>query len=84
MMRVLHVCAELYPLLKTGGLADVTGALPPALARLGCDARVLLPGFPALKHGIGAQQLVADLSSQFGAEPVRLYRGVVPGAGPVA
>jgi starch synthase len=48
MMRVLHVCAELYPLLKTGGLADVTGALPPALAGLGCDARVLLPGFPAL------------------------------------
>jgi starch synthase len=29
MMRVLQVCAELYPLLKTGGLADVTGALPP-------------------------------------------------------
>jgi starch synthase len=54
MMRVLHVCAELYPLLKTGGLADVTGALPPALAGLGCDARVLLPGFPALKNGIGA------------------------------
>ena len=27
-MRVLHVCSELYPLLKTGGLADVLGALP--------------------------------------------------------
>lgn len=84
MMRVLHVCAELYPLLKTGGLADVTGALPPALAALGCDARVLVPGFPALRHGVGAQQLVADLSGQFGSEPVRLYRGVVPLAGTVA
>ena len=31
-MRVLHVCSELFPLLKTGGLADVAGALPPALA----------------------------------------------------
>ena len=84
MMRALHVCAEIYPLLKTGGLADVTGALPPALAQLGCDARVLVPGFPALKNGIGAQQLVVDMSGYFGAEPVRLYRGVVPGAGTVA
>jgi starch synthase len=30
MMRVLHVCTEIYPLLKTGGLADVAGALPVA------------------------------------------------------
>ena len=30
-MRVLQVCAEIYPLLKTGGLADVAGALPAAL-----------------------------------------------------
>ncbi len=29
-MRVLHVCSELFPLLKTGGLADVIGALPAA------------------------------------------------------
>lgn len=27
-MRILQVCAEIYPLLKTGGLADVAGALP--------------------------------------------------------
>ena len=84
MMRVLQVCAELYPLLKTGGLADVTGALPPALALLGCDARVLVPGFPALKNGIHDQQLVVDLSGQFGADPVRLYRGLVPGSDTVA
>ena len=84
MMRVVHVCAELYPLLKTGGLADVTGALPPALAQLGCDARVLVPGFPALKNGVQDQQLVADLSGQFGIDPVRLYRGTVPGSGTVA
>ena len=84
MMRVLQVCAELYPLLKTGGLADVTGALPPALALLGCEARVLVPGFPALKNGIKQQQLVVDLSGQFGADPVRLYRGLVPGSDTVA
>ena len=42
-MRVLQVCAEIYPLLKTGGLADVAGALPPALRRAaatcGCCCR---------------------------------------------
>lgn len=51
-MRVLHVCAELFPLLKTGGLADVAGALPLAQRRLGADARVLLPGFPAILAGL--------------------------------
>lgn len=44
-MRILQVCAEIFPLLKTGGLADVAGALPPALRALGADPRVLLPGF---------------------------------------
>lgn len=56
---MLHVCAELYPLLKTGGLADVTGALPGALARHGCEARVLLPGFPAVLAGLRAAAEVA-------------------------
>jgi starch synthase len=78
MMRILHVCAELYPLLKTGGLADVTGALPSALAALGCDARVLVPGFPALRQGVVDQELVADLSGHFGPETVRLYCGLLP------
>ena len=62
-MRVLHVCTEIYPLLKTGGLADVAGALPAALVRAGCDARVLVPGFPALRAGILDQQLVAELGA---------------------
>ncbi|MDH4062724.1 MAG: glycogen/starch synthase, partial [Aquincola sp.] len=47
-MRVLHVGAEIHPFVKTGGLADVIGALPAALRRCGADARVLLPGLPAL------------------------------------
>ncbi|HWI79519.1 MAG TPA: glycogen/starch synthase, partial [Ramlibacter sp.] len=51
-MRVLYVCTELFPLLKTGGLADVSGALPPALRDAGCDVRVLVPGFPAIRSGV--------------------------------
>jgi starch synthase len=81
MMRVLHVCTEIYPLLKTGGLADVAGALPAAQARSGCDARVLVPGFPALRAGILDQELVAELASAFGARAIRLYRGGLPDSG---
>jgi starch synthase len=84
MMRVLHVCAEIYPLLKTGGLADVAGALPAAQVRAGCDARVLVPGFPALRAGILDQQLVAGLAPAFGAEAISLYRGVLPDSGVTA
>jgi starch synthase len=45
-MRVLYVSTEVYPALKTGGLADVNAALPVALRALGAEVRLLLPSFP--------------------------------------
>ncbi|MEA9390936.1 glycogen synthase GlgA [Acerihabitans sp. TG2] len=57
-MQVLHVCSELFPLLKTGGLADVVGALPAAQIAEGDDVRVLLPAFPDLRKGIPATRIV--------------------------
>ena len=45
-MKVLFVSSEIYPLAKTGGLADVSAALPKALATLGVDIRLVLPGYP--------------------------------------
>ena len=83
-MRVLHVCTEIYPLLKTGGLADVAGTLPAAQVRAGCDARMLVPGFPALRAGILDQQLVAELAPAFGARTIGLYCGVLPDSGVLA
>ena len=80
-MRVLHVCSEIFPLLKTGGLADVTAALPPELDREGCDVRMLVPGFPEFRHGICDQHLVAELPAKFGARSVRLMYGKMPGSG---
>jgi len=65
-MRVLQVSAEIYPLLKTGGLADVTGALPAALARAGCEPRVLLPGFPSILAGLSEATEVTSLHTSFG------------------
>ncbi|MBM4436568.1 MAG: glycogen synthase [Actinobacteria bacterium] len=50
-LRVLMLTAELVPYAKTGGLADVLGALPKALARLGVDVRVALPRYGPAQPG---------------------------------
>ncbi|MFN7103482.1 MAG: glycogen/starch synthase, partial [Pseudorhizobium sp.] len=47
-MKVLSVTSEVYPLVKTGGLADVTGSLPKALERSGVETTTLLPGYPGV------------------------------------
>lgn len=60
-MRILQVCAEIFPLLKTGGLADVAGALPQALQALGAEPRVLLPGFASVLAGLDAPREIARL-----------------------
>ena len=80
-MRVLHVCSEVYPLLKTGGLADVAAALPPALANAGCDVRLLVPGFPAFTENLRDSSLQAELPARFGATSVRLYLSSFPKTG---
>src|SRR5213078_1325988 len=45
-LKLLHVAAEVFPLVKTGGLADVAGALTPALESAGAEVRLLLQGLP--------------------------------------
>lgn len=50
--KVLYACSEVYPLLKTGGLADVSAGLPPALAAQGVDVCLLLPAFPDVVAGV--------------------------------
>ncbi len=51
-MKVLSVASELYPLIKTGGLADVAGALPLALKAHDIETRTLIPGYPAVMKAI--------------------------------
>ena len=80
-MRVLHVAAEVYPLAKTGGLADVVAALPAAQARQGVDVRLLLPGLPSVMDGVQHARTVIDIGSCFGALRVRLLLARMPGTG---
>ncbi len=49
-MRVLFCASESAPYAKTGGLADVIGALPKALKEKGCDARVVMPYYKKIKE----------------------------------
>jgi starch synthase len=49
MKKILFVSSEVYPLIKTGGLADVCCSLPKALNELGQDVKVILPKYPSLK-----------------------------------
>lgn len=67
-MKVLFVASECAPFIKTGGLADVIGALPKALAAAGTDVKVLIPAYPAL-HGLaGGGPTVKVLDDLFGGK----------------
>ncbi len=79
-MRVLAVTSEAYPLIKTGGLADVAGALPPALARRGIETRTLLPGYPAVLARLGETSVLHRFDALMGA-PARLLAAEVAGLG---
>jgi len=49
-LRILYATSEVVPFSKTGGLADVAGALPESLAQMGHDVRVISPYYAALFH----------------------------------
>lgn len=79
MARVLQVSAELFPLLKTGGLADVAGALPAALAAAGAEPRLLVPGFPAIREALAQECAVAPVALPWSEGRAALLRGRLPG-----
>src|SRR5215475_13471109 len=67
-IKVLSAVSEVFPLIKTGGLADVAGALPLALAENGVDVTSLVPGYPAIMKSLQSAQEVLSETDLFGGK----------------
>ena len=75
-MRVLFVSSEAYPFAKTGGLADVSHALPLALRAQGGDARLLLPGYPgALEKLVDGRVPARRIAENSAVDVARMMEG---------
>ncbi len=77
-LRALSVASEVFPLVKTGGLADVAGALPAALSREGIETRTLLPAYPKVLAGLLKPSVALEYASFFGG-PARVLAGSAAG-----
>jgi starch synthase len=78
--RILLVTSEAVPLIKTGGLADVIGALGATLTERGLDVGILMPGYPAaIERAVGVKK-VCDLPGLPGGDG-ELLQGKMPGTG---
>jgi starch synthase len=80
-MSVLFVASEAYPLVKTGGLADVAGALPAALAKAGEDVRIMLPAYPQALDGVLNKCDGRSMGDPFGIGEVKLIEAQMPDSG---
>jgi starch synthase len=78
--RVLLVTSEVIPLVKTGGLADVIGALSVSLEEHSVDITVLLPGYPAAMQAVSDLHKIAHLAALPGGDG-ELYLGHMPETG---
>ena len=77
-VKVLFAVSELAPYVKTGALADTASALPAALAGLGVDVRLLVPGYPQVIDGLKSRGRAATLPSLPGMPPAELLASKHP------
>lgn len=75
-VKVLSVASEAVPLVKTGGLADVAGALPGALAAQGVEVTTFIPGYPAVLAKLGKGKAIHKWDTLLGS-PARLLAGTI-------
>ncbi len=80
-MLVLFASSEAYPLAKTGGLADVSAALPVALRNLGVDVQLIVPGYRQAMQCVVGAAVVAEVESPGGFGVTRLIRAKMPCTG---
>ncbi len=76
--KVLFATSEAHPLMKTGGLADVSGALPVALHGLGLDIKLLIPGYPEVLSKCRDTKPFATLDNPFAPGDVQLLESHLP------
>ncbi|NOY67153.1 MAG: glycogen synthase GlgA [Gammaproteobacteria bacterium] len=77
MRKILFASSEVFPLIKTGGLADVAGSLPPALCDLKQDVRLILPAFPDAIKAMAKTRCMARINMPQGE--VKVLMGNLPG-----
>ena len=77
-LKILMVCSEIFPLIKTGGLADVMGALPAALRPSGLEVTTLIPGYPAVRAALRRSSVIHTYPALFGG-PATLRAGRAQG-----
>jgi len=82
-IKILFVTSEVAPLIKTGGLADVSGALPAALRAIDVDVRVLVPGYPQVMAKIGPHEVVANFPAIPGFPPAKLIFSIMANGVPL-
>jgi starch synthase len=82
-LKVLFVTSEVAPLIKTGGLADVSAALPAALMGMGAEMRVLVPGYPQVMEALKTKGRAAILPALPGVPPAQLIASKLPSGVPV-
>lgn len=81
-MRVAILSSEAVPFAKTGGLADVAGALPKALAKQGVDARLILPLHQQIDESLLTNSVIEELPVPWrgGTRPTRVFQSEAAGA----
>lgn len=78
MRKILFASSEVHPLMKTGGLADVSGSLPLALSQMQQDIRIIMPAYRATMNKLGNCPRVATLTLEGYHQPVHILESQLP------
>lgn len=77
-MKILFASSEIHPLIKTGGLADVAGALPIALHNQGVDIKVIMPAYRDMLEKVTSIHKSVNLGNPFGCGDLILIEASLP------